>query len=259
MKRFLQEFLRFGVKQAEACLFGGVLLALILLSKMVWQEDWILARYDFLFLSALVVQILFLLFKLETLKEAKVIFVFHIVGTLMELFKTHVGSWEYPEANLIRLAGVPLFSGFMYSAVGSYIARATRIFRVSYEPYPRVWLTGLLCLAIYANFFTHHFTLDVRFFLFLATGVLFWKTRALYTINKTARSMPILLSFLLISFFIWIAENIATYARIWIYPSQQIWQMVPIAKLGSWYLLMIISFVLVKLVEESKRGITSRE
>ena len=242
------------MKQAWACLFGGVLLALILLSKLVWQESWMLARYDFLFLSALLTQILFLVFHLETAKEAKVIFAFHIVGTLMELFKTHVGSWEYPEANLIRLAGVPLFSGFMYSAVGSYIARATRIFRVQYTPFPKAWMTVTLCFLIYTNFFTHHFISDVRVLLFLATIVLFWKTKAFYTINKTVRQMPILLSFLLISFFIWIAENVATYARIWIYPSQVIWQPVSLSKLGSWYLLMIISFVLVKMVENWKRA-----
>jgi len=30
-----------------------------------------------------------------TFEEAKVILVFHIVGTVMEVFKTHVGSWVY--------------------------------------------------------------------------------------------------------------------------------------------------------------------
>ena len=53
------------------------------------------------------------------LEEAKVILAFHLVGTAMELFKTHMGSWEYPEPSLLRIGGVPLFSGFMYAAVGS--------------------------------------------------------------------------------------------------------------------------------------------
>ena len=37
----------------------------------------------------------------------------------MEVFKTEAGSWTYPEDNLLRIGGVPLFSGFMYAAVGS--------------------------------------------------------------------------------------------------------------------------------------------
>lgn len=65
--------------------------------------------------------------------------------------------------------------------------------------------------------------------------------------------MPILLGWLLVALFIWIAENLATYANIWIYPNQQeTWEMVPLAKLSSWYLLMLLSFVLVTLVNKVK-------
>src|SRR3546814_3089959 len=39
-----------------------------------------------------------LAFRLETPKEALVILIFHFVGTVMELFKTAAGSWQYPEA-----------------------------------------------------------------------------------------------------------------------------------------------------------------
>ena len=42
-----------------------------------------------------------LAFRLETWEEAKVIFVFHVVGTAMEIFKTSVGSWIYPEPSLL--------------------------------------------------------------------------------------------------------------------------------------------------------------
>ena len=58
--------------------------------------------------------------------------------------------------------------------------------------------------------------------------------------------MPLLLGFGLVALFIWFAENLGTFARAWIYPSQEHgWAPVSLAKLGSWYLLMIISFVLV--------------
>lgn len=247
------DFLHFGFKQAYACLFGGALLFGILLSKFFWPEDFILGRYDFLFIYAFLIQGLFLAFKLETWEEASVIFVFHIVGTIMEVYKTYIGSWIYPEENLIRLGGVPLFSGFMYSAVGSYIARVWRIFDFKFTNYPKKSLTALLCILIYLNFFSHHFIWDFRILLFAATLILFLKTRIYFCPNRTHYWMPLLLGWGLVSFFIWIAENVGTFGTIWIYPNQKDgWHLVPIAKMGSWYLLMIISFVLVTFIHKEK-------
>ena len=61
--------------------------------------------------------------------------------------------------------------------------------------------------------------------------------------------MPLLVGFFLVALFIWFAENIGTLAHAWAYPNQlNGWHLVPPAKVGSWYLLMIISFVLVSLV-----------
>ena len=61
--------------------------------------------------------------------------------------------------------------------------------------------------------------------------------------------MPLLFGWLLVALFIWFAENIATYTNIWIYPNQSSgWEIVLIAKLSSWYLLMLLSFVLVSLI-----------
>ena len=63
--------------------------------------------------------------------------------------------------------------------------------------------------------------------------------------------MPVILSTFLGSFFIWIAENVVTFANIWIYPSQADGlEMVPFSKLIAWYLLLILSFVLVSLVRK---------
>jgi hypothetical protein len=61
--------------------------------------------------------------------------------------------------------------------------------------------------------------------------------------------MPMIVGALLVALFIWIAENLGTFASAWIYPSQRDgWAMVSFAKLGSWYLLIMLSFVLVSLV-----------
>ena len=111
----LYEFLRFGMKQAWACLFGGLMIALLIGTYLVYPHDAALARYDFLFLAALALQVMLLGFGLETIEEAKVIAAYHVVGTVMEIFKTSVGSWVYPEECFFRIAAVPLFSGFMYS------------------------------------------------------------------------------------------------------------------------------------------------
>jgi uncharacterized membrane protein YoaT (DUF817 family) len=240
------EFLLFGFKQGWACLFGGLMLALLLATHFFYPKDAALARYDFLTLSAIAIQIGMIAFRLESWREVKVIAVFHVVGTIMELFKTSAGSWVYPERGVLHIGAVPLFSGFMYAAVGSYIARIWRIFRIRLDPYPPLWTTGVLGAAIYVNFFAHHWLPDVRIGLFVATVLLFSSARFHYTPFRTERWMPALLGFLLVALFIWFAENIGTFARAWSYPNQKHgWEMVSLAKLGSWYLLMIISVVLV--------------
>ena len=246
---WLYEFLLFGFKQGWACLLGALLLALLLATHFFYPADAPLHRYDFLTLSAVAIQAGMLAFRLETWAEAKVILIFHVVGTVMELFKTAAGSWIYPEESLLHIDAVPLFSGFMYAAVGSYIARVWRIFDFRYTAYPPRWATWLLAAAIYINFFAHHWLPDIRMALFAATGLLFWRTRVHFRNWRAHRWMPLLLGFLLVALFIWGAENIGTFARAWTYPGQENgWRMVSLAKLGSWFLLMLISFVLVALV-----------
>ncbi|WP_340587689.1 DUF817 domain-containing protein [Erythrobacter alti] len=246
---WLYEFVLFGFKQAWACLFGALLLALLLATHLFYPDDAALERYDFLTVAALGIQIAMLAFRLETWDEAKVILAFHVVGTIMEIFKTAVGSWVYPEDAFLRIGGVPLFSGFMYASVGSYIARVWRIFDFRFEPYPTPWLTWLLAIGVYINFFAHHYLPDIRYALFAGIALLFWRTRVYFTVWQQPRWMPLLLGWLLVAVFIWFAENIATFANAWTYPDQENgWQMVSLAKLGSWVLLMYISFVLVAAV-----------
>ena len=249
----LVEFFVFGIKQAWACLFGGLLLLGMIATHYVYPAGLPLARYDFLVVYAVAIQLLFLITKLERPSEAFVILIFHVVGTVMEIFKTEAGSWMYPEDNLLRLGGVPLFSGFMYAAVGSYFARCARVFEFRWQHYPRLWMTLALALAIYINFFSHHFIWDARYILFALTGLLFWRCRVHYRVWRWRHQMPLLLGFLLVSFFIWLAENIATFTQIWLYPNQHSgWTMVSLQKLGSWYLLMIISWVLVTMVHRPR-------
>ncbi|TMM49876.1 DUF817 domain-containing protein [Qipengyuania marisflavi] len=246
---WLYEFLLFGFKQAWACLFGALLLGLLLTTHLFYPQDALLHRYDFLTLAAIAIQAAMLVFKLETWAEAKVILIFHIVGTVMELFKTAAGSWVYPEASVLHIGAVPLFSGFMYASVGSYIARVWRIFDFRFSRYPAPWATYVLAAAIYVNFFAHHWLPDIRIALFAAAALLFWRTRIHFRNWREHRWMPLMVGQLLVAIFIWFAENIATFANAWNYPGQEdAWQMVSITKLGAWFLLMMISFVLVAVV-----------
>ncbi len=243
------EFVVFGIKQGWAALFGGALLGLIMITRLGWFEAMPIARYDFLFLAAIALQAAMLGFKLETWSEARVILIFHIVGTLMELFKTAAGSWTYPDPSCFHLGNVPLFSGFMYAAVGSYMARINRIFDIRLTNYPPRWLSVVLAALIYINFFAHHFLPDIRYGLFVAVFVIFLPVSMHYRVHRSWHRMPLLVAFLLVTFFIWIAENIGTLTRTWVYPrSYAAWLPVGPDKFGSWFLLMIISVVLVTLV-----------
>ena len=244
----LVEFVMFGAKQAWACLFGGLLLAGLLISDAIWQDGWPLARYDALLIYAVTLQAAFLWFRLETLEEAKVILLFHITGTVMELFKVHVGSWAYPGVGIAMIGGVPLFSGFMYASVGSYIARVIRIFDMTFVPYPPFWMTVALGTLIYLNFFTHHFIPDIRIALFAATVLLFARTRVTFTIGQSPYWMPMPVSAFLAAFFLWVAEVVGTRTATWIYAGTTRDDWVSFAKLGSWYLLLYVAFTTVTLV-----------
>lgn len=248
------ELVCFGIKQASACLFGGCLLALLLLTGAIYPADAWLTRYDFLTLAALAIQVLLLALRLETREEARVILCFHVVGTAMEVFKTAMGSWEYPEPSVLRIGGVPLFTGFMYAAVGSYIARAWRLFDFRFVRHPPLVVTLWLAGAIYLNFFTHHYLPDLRWLLFVALAVLFGRTWVLFRIRKHHRRMPLLLGFVLVALFIWLAENVGTFTAAWRYPNQRHgWTVVPLSKMGAWLLLMVISYVLVSVVARRRR------
>jgi uncharacterized membrane protein YoaT (DUF817 family) len=164
----------------------------------------------------------------------------------MEIFKTAVGSWIYPEAAVLRIGGVPLFTGFMYACVGSFMARAWRLFDFRFERHPPLAALGLLSVAIYVNFFTHHYMSDIRVALFAAAIVLLGPAMIHYKVWKVHRRMPLLLAALLTAIFIWLAENVGTFTSAWLYPNQKAgWTMVSTAKYGSWFLLMILSYTLV--------------
>jgi uncharacterized membrane protein YoaT (DUF817 family) len=249
LRAYAYEFLLFGLKQAWACIFGAAMLALIVATHLWWPDHAPLARYDFLVIGAVALQLGLIAFRLERLDEALVIAIFHVVGTAMEVFKTAHGSWIYPEPSLLRIGGVPLFSGFMYACIGSYIARITRLFDIRFVRYPPVWTTWVLAIGAYVNFFSHHYLPDIRLGLFAFSVLIFGRSWFQFTPDDRPRRMPVIVGLLLVSLFIWFAENLGTLTSAWVYPNQREgWRLVSIDKLGAWYLLMLLSWVLVSLV-----------
>ena len=248
LPRPIAELVMFALKQAWACLFGALMLAGLIISNQIWNSAWAVQRYDALMIYAITLQALFLIFKLETLAKARVILLFHLTGTAMEIFKVNAGIWAYPEPALLKLWDVPLFSGFMYASVGSFIARVIRIFDMRFAPYPPLWMTFTLGTLIYLNFFTHHYIWDARYLLFAATLILFIRTRVWFRIADADYWIPLPLAALLTSFFLWVAENVGTGTGTWLYAGADGIAMVSLAKLGSWYLLLYVSFVTVTVV-----------
>lgn len=242
----LIEFTVFILKQAWACIFGAALLVAIVAASLWYPDDAALARNDALTIAAVLIQLAMLAFRLESGRELWVIVLFHITGTVMELFKTDVGSWAYAADGFLRIGGVPLFSGFMYAAVGSYMVRVYRLFDLGFERYPRRWMTAILAVAIYVNFFAHHWVWDARWVLLVGVVVLWLPTVMHARVWRRTIRLPLLAVFAGVAVFIYLAENIGTWAGAWAYPDQlDGWQPVSLSKLTSWFLLMIISVVLV--------------
>jgi uncharacterized membrane protein YoaT (DUF817 family) len=252
--RFFGELAVFTYKQARACIFAGSFLLLLLLSHKLPLFG--LPRYDFLFLAAVLIQLVLYWTKIETKDEIKMIFLFHIVGLCLELYKTNpaIGSWSYPEFGYLKIGTVPLYSGFMYAAVGSYISQAWRIFNLELTGYKSYAPSVIVAALIYINFFTNHFLPDFRWVLFGLVTLVFAPVWVHFTVSDKRYKMPLILAFVLIAFFIWIAENISTYLGAWKYPDQiTTWTAVSTNKITSWFLLVIISFIIVAYLKHFKQ------
>lgn len=256
LRRAGVELLWFGLKEARACLFAGLFFAAVWLVPRAGL--WGIARYDLLLLIALAIQGGMLVARLETLDEMKAICLFHLVGFALEVFKTSpgIGSWSYPDPAWSKVLGVPLFSGFMYAAVGSYIIQAWRLFDLRIRHHPPYWMAVSIACLIYANFFTHHWIGDYRWYLAACALGLYARTTVVFRPFDHDRRMPLLLAFVLIGFFIWLAENLATLLGVWRYPDQMgAWAHVHLGKWSSWSLLVVMTFTIVACLKHLKRTV----
>lgn len=196
--------------------------------------------------------------RLESFDELKAITLFHVIGFALEVFKTSSGikSWAYPDAGYTKLLGVPLFAGFMYASIGSYMIQAWRLLDLRIHHHPPYWMAGTIAVLIYANFFTHHYIGDYRWYLAACALGLYARCIVVFRPFDTDRKMPLLLAFVLIGFFIWLAENISTFFGVWKYPNQLgAWSMVHVGKWSSWSLLVVMTFTIIANLKHLKERI----
>jgi uncharacterized membrane protein YoaT (DUF817 family) len=241
----------FTIRQIKCCVFPFGVIAALAFTKVVEVPG--LPRYDLMLILCLFMQWGMVAFRLETKDELKVVGLFHILGLALELHKTQMGSWSYPEAAYSKIGDVPLYSGFMYASVASYICQAWRRLDLSFDRMPPAWASWGLALVGYANFFMRGILPDLRWPIIALVFLAFWPTRVGYNVSGLRRHMPLGLSFVLIGGALWTAENIATYFGAWQYPNQRNgWDFVEASKGTSWFLLVIVSFLLVVRLKEIK-------
>jgi uncharacterized membrane protein YoaT (DUF817 family) len=247
---FLKQFIWFGYLEAISCVFPVLIFLSLALSSVLNLG---LPRYDLLFLVCILAQVVMYKSGLETRDEVYVITLFHVLGLIMELHKVHRGSWSYPEAAFTKVLDVPLYSGFMYASVGCYICQAWRNLRVELVDWPRDTYAIGVGAAIYLNFFTNAFISDLRLYIFTILMMVFWKTKFRFRLHERVYQMYATLAFALVGFFIWVAENVATFFGAWKYAYQHRgWQMVAWHKITSWGLLVIVSFIIVAQLKRVK-------
>jgi uncharacterized membrane protein YoaT (DUF817 family) len=245
----MREFGAFTRRQLQSSVFP---ISFFILLALTLPLD--LGRYEVLLAGCLVIQFLLLKKGWETRDELLTITVFHLAGLCLEIYKVKHGSWSYPEPSITKIAGVPLFSGFMYGSVASYITQAWRRFDLKMIKWPPTWAAALVVAAIYINFFTGRLLGDYRWWVVVAVSLIFWRTQVEFTtLEKKRRRMPMLLAFIAIGFFVYVAENICSGLGAYVYPDQLVeWRPVNVGKFSSWSLLVIFSVLLVYELKEFK-------
>lgn len=187
---------------------------------------------------------------LEERREVFVICIFHALGLAMEIYKVSKGSWTYPEFGYCKIYGVPLYSGFMYASVASYMCQSWRCFEMKFTRWPKIEVASLLGALIYINFYTNAYIVDIRFFLIPAVLWSFRDTYVLFLTSDTQRrAVPLCVALLFVALLVWIAENGATILGAYSYPHQIVtWGIVKFRIFASWFLLIVVSAVMIGIV-----------
>jgi uncharacterized membrane protein YoaT (DUF817 family) len=240
----------------EAASFPGFVLGMIALTRFAQVPG--LHRYDLLLLCFLGWQLGMWLLKVETTREVAAIFLFHLMGVTLEMWKVAHGGWSYPEPGLSKVLEVPLYSGFMYASIGSFFLALWKRLELRMIAPPPVGPTLALTALAYVNFWTNVWLPDLKPLVVLLALPLFWRSRLQADLGRRV-GVPLLLVFPLLGGAVWLAENWGTAFGSWRYPRQdQGWTWVPEDKLLSWTVLVLVSVVIVWLLDRGLSSTTTR-
>ncbi len=230
--------------------FRSALFPLFLFATIAASSFWNagLARYDFIFIACLSAQLLLVIAKLESLREIYVLGIFHLCGLGLEIYKVNHGSWSYPDSGNWRLGSVPVYSGFMYASVASYMLQAWKHFQLQLENYPNwKWILAI-SIVIYMNFFLNKFWTESRWFVVLLVVSIFWSTKVTFINIDRRFKLPLNATFFLLGLFVWFAEHICSALGGYQYPYQKDgWTWVDPGKFTAWCLLVVCFAVVASL------------
>lgn len=247
--QYIKAFIYLMIELIKSSLFAMLFFVCFAFGKYV-TSFWLVLG-DFMFICVIIIQIILIATKYESRQECKIILIYHLLGFAMEAFKTHpaIGSWSYQYIGSFALLNVPLYSGFMYSAIGSFLFQSIHRLKLRFTYFPSFYIAIPIVALIYINFFSHHFLPDIRYILFGSVMIVAYKTYSYFELKGKVYRMHALLSIFLASLCIWIAENIATFLWARVYPNQQLWRhLVSFHKIWSRFLLFILSAVIVSYV-----------
>jgi uncharacterized membrane protein YoaT (DUF817 family) len=155
-----------------------------------------------------------------------------------------------PRAGLL---GVPRYDLLLLIALA---IQAWRLFHLRMRLHSPYAMATAIAVCIYANVFTHHFIGDLRWYLAACALGLYARTSVIFRPYDRDRTMPLLLAFVLIGFFVWLSENVSTFFSIWRYPDQLgAWTTVHWSKWSSWSLLVIMTFTIVANLKHIKERV----
>ncbi len=198
------------------------------------------ARYDLMLVYCLAIQWALVRRGMETVSELRAVCVFHALGLILEIHRTSIGAWTYPDPGLLRIGTVPLFSGFMYASVASYLLQAWRRFDLEFVGLPKPWVGVALSVAAYGSFFAMR---GARITLIALILLSLWRAWVSFAVAGRRLRMPLGLAFGCISGAVWVGENLGTFFNGWRYPHQAHgWQPVEGTKAAAWFLLVVVGF-----------------
>ena len=224
--------------QIRAAWFGIAFLMAIVAASVIWGSDWAVARTDALFVVGVALAGLVFALGVNRLQDALPMGIVFLLGIGLELQKTGIGAWAYADGGVLMLGEKPLFVGFMYAAVASYVIRSLRLKGLRVVRLPH-WAVALgFSAVIYGAFFVP-VPVWVRPMLLLLAVLAFNRARV---VAPSGSWLPVPMALAMAALLLWVAENVGTFTGTWTYRGQGPGELVTYSKIGAWFLLLNVVF-----------------